>query len=353
MAWQGFIAAAISVLFFGSNFVPVKKFETGDGVFFQWILCSAIWMAGLIVQLARGSPEFQPLAMLGGVLWCSGNITVVPVVKMIGLSLGLLVWGTVNLLAGWASGTFGLFGLTKESVPHPALNYIGVMFAVLSVMMMAFIKTDVKSKVDSPDPDELGYEKIAHHRDELDAGRIQREHDVATSGPTDQSDSWVEYLSPVQRRVLGLLMAACAGILYGVNFDPPTYIMNHDKTKSQDGLDYVFSHFCGIYATSTFFLIVYCAIKRNRPAVFPQAILPGFLCGAMWAVAQISWFFANSELSLVVAFPIISTGPGMVASLWGIFVFHEIRGWRNYGVLLGSFALIITSAVLTSLSSIS
>lgn len=27
----GFIAAAISILFFGTNFVPVKKFDTGDG----------------------------------------------------------------------------------------------------------------------------------------------------------------------------------------------------------------------------------------------------------------------------------------------------------------------------------
>ena len=28
----GFIAAAVAAVFFGSNFVPVKKFETGDGM---------------------------------------------------------------------------------------------------------------------------------------------------------------------------------------------------------------------------------------------------------------------------------------------------------------------------------
>ena len=27
----GFLAAAVAVVFFGSNLVPVKKFETGDG----------------------------------------------------------------------------------------------------------------------------------------------------------------------------------------------------------------------------------------------------------------------------------------------------------------------------------
>lgn len=27
----GFIGATVAVLFFGSNFIPVKKYETGDG----------------------------------------------------------------------------------------------------------------------------------------------------------------------------------------------------------------------------------------------------------------------------------------------------------------------------------
>ena len=30
-AYQGIIASMVAVVFFGSNFVPVKKFETGDG----------------------------------------------------------------------------------------------------------------------------------------------------------------------------------------------------------------------------------------------------------------------------------------------------------------------------------
>jgi hypothetical protein len=31
--YVGFIAAGVSCLFFGSNFAPIKKFETGDGKF--------------------------------------------------------------------------------------------------------------------------------------------------------------------------------------------------------------------------------------------------------------------------------------------------------------------------------
>ena len=31
-AYVGFITAGVAVIFYGSNFVPVKKFETGDGM---------------------------------------------------------------------------------------------------------------------------------------------------------------------------------------------------------------------------------------------------------------------------------------------------------------------------------
>ena len=89
----GYGCALVSVVFFGSNFVPVKKFETGDGIFFQWVLCTGVFITGLIVNIALGFPKFQPWAMLGGAIWCTGNIMSVPVIKMIGLSMGLLIWG--------------------------------------------------------------------------------------------------------------------------------------------------------------------------------------------------------------------------------------------------------------------
>ena len=29
--WMGWVGAIIAVVFFGSNYIPVKKFDTGDG----------------------------------------------------------------------------------------------------------------------------------------------------------------------------------------------------------------------------------------------------------------------------------------------------------------------------------
>ena len=35
-----------------------------------------------------------------------GNLLVVPVVKMIGLTMGLTVWGVTNMLNGWFQGRY-------------------------------------------------------------------------------------------------------------------------------------------------------------------------------------------------------------------------------------------------------
>ena len=35
--------------------------------------------------------------MVGGMLWAIGNVTVVPIIHLIGLGLGVLLWGKENL----------------------------------------------------------------------------------------------------------------------------------------------------------------------------------------------------------------------------------------------------------------
>ena len=41
--------------------------------------------------------------------------------------------------------------------------------------------------------------------------------------------------------------------------------------------------------------------------MYSQAILPAFISGIMWAVADASWFEANAILSEPISFPIITT----------------------------------------------
>eukprot|EP01130_Rhizamoeba_saxonica_P006071 TRINITY_DN2406_c0_g1_i2.p1 TRINITY_DN2406_c0_g1~~TRINITY_DN2406_c0_g1_i2.p1 ORF type:complete len:142 (+),score=16.48 TRINITY_DN2406_c0_g1_i2:647-1072(+) len=116
-------------------------------------------------------------------------------------------------------------------------------------------------------------------------------------------------------------------------------IKSHKPEWPQNGMDYVFSHFTGILLCSIFYFLLYCIYNRNKPHVFPQSVLPGFLSGIMWAIAQTSWFVANDTLGLVVSYPLISAGPGIVANLWGILLFKEITGKRNYLIFLSASLL--------------
>lgn len=354
-AWQGsnnatdlaigFTASAVAVVLFGTNFVPVKKFDTGDGMFFQWILCVAIWIVALIVNLIQNSPRFWPLAMVGGFLWATGNITVVPIFKTIGLGLGILIWASFNLLTGWASSRFGWFGIDPEVVAKPTLNYIGAGLSVLSTVLFLFIKSDVQN----PSPSSETTPLLTEHSINSYECRAEHRNDV----------SWVDGLSPLGKRIIGCSLAVTAGIFYGSSFVPVLYIKDHGRRNgtmytgaSQFDLDYVFAHFSGILLTSTVYFLIYCAVKKNKPNIYPQAIIPGFVSGVLWAIASCCWFIANRYLSAVVSFPIITAGPGFIAAMWGVLVFKEIKGLKNYLLLLAAFCVILAGSLSTAFSKV-
>ena len=71
-----------------------------------------------------------------------------------------------------------------------------------------------------------------------------------------------------------------AGVFFGINFDPPQYVIDRVDGASQNSLDYVFSHYCGILLASTFWFCSYCGYKEWRgevAQVFPKVILPAMI----------------------------------------------------------------------------
>uniref|UniRef100_A0A672SKL9 Transmembrane protein 144a n=1 Tax=Sinocyclocheilus grahami TaxID=75366 RepID=A0A672SKL9_SINGR len=263
------------------------------GMFFQWILCAAIWTVSLVVNIILDSPKFWPLVMLGGAIWATGNITLVPIVKTIGLGLGLLIWASFNLLLGWASSRFGWFGIGAETVSKPVLNFCGAGLCLLGAIVFFFVKTDVQR-----------------------------------SATSEETPLLIDHVF--------------------------LYIKNHASDPdsqysgaSQFDLDYVFAQYSGIFLTSTVYFVLYCAIKKTNLKFFLKQC---FLSGIMWGVATCCWFLANNYLGAVVSFPIITTVPGLIAALWGVVVFKEVK--RNYIVLIVAFCLVLSGALLTAFSKI-
>jgi len=377
---MGFVCCLIAILFFGSNYVPVKKFDAGDGFFFQWVNCIGIWFVGLILASVVGFPDLnkhafddpeasvkirnQLLFALGGSLWAFGNVLVVPVIKAIGLTLGLCLWGSSNMLVGWLSGITGWFGVGHERAQYADsygiyLNVLGAVCALSAAVCYALIIPSVdSSKKDDDDAD-------SSTRTPPSDGTVP---EMSPMKNTDKDEE--EEKSALVVRMTGLGLALLAGCFYGLNFNPvfavknafgeaPLYCVGGNAKLGPNAAKcevlnnvfyYVFWHFTGIMVLSSIVFLVYCGWKKNKPVINPEIILPAFASGCMWAVAQISWFYAIQELGFSTAFPLITSGPGLIGALWGLFVFKEIEGRRNYLLLGGGFMFVIIGGALIAFS---
>lgn len=56
LVYLGYIGAIVAVLFFGSNFVPVKKYETGDGKKRAWLV--AMGTSACMYLVGRSAAKF-------------------------------------------------------------------------------------------------------------------------------------------------------------------------------------------------------------------------------------------------------------------------------------------------------
>jgi len=330
----GFLGAGLAAVFFGSNYVPTKNYPTGDGITFVWVFSSGVLIVGVLSMFIAKKAIFVYSGLLGGSLWATGNLCVIPIVKCIGLGPGMLLWGSTSLLTGFLCGKFGLFGLHKQEVPHNIMNWMSMVFVVLSMVVFFFIKPTLDKRAD--------YKTLNDDGEKTPIGGSKEEVD---------DSSFVDKLAPQTRTILGGSMAIGSGILYGVNMVP--MMLWSQKQENPGPLDFVFSHFAGIYLYSTAIFIGYCVyncIIGRPPKVFPEAVFPSMISGAMWGIAQCGLMSATQILGYTVGFPIGSAGPIIVSSSWSVFYFREIRGGKNLGILSLSFALLFTGILLLALS---
>ena len=330
----GLASAFGAVVLFGSNYIPVKQYDVGDGLFFQWVLCCGIWIIGVVVSLLHSSmpPPMEPLAVLGGVIWATGHLSVVPIIRSIGMAKGLIIWGATAMITGWTCGIFGIAGVRSEAglIHSWALNLSGLLLSLASLGCSLLLRP---RSVSAP----IG-EHFLDVTERTAAGNLKQ---AAQSHPVSAAT--------------GTCLALGAGIFFGVAFNPATYVMQHAgtaeyPTASTHALDYVPSQFSGILLAATVYFALYAALNENRPSISPQVALPALVSGLLWGAADALWFVAIEKLGFVVAFPIVLAGPGSVASLWGIFVLDELPGTHNKIVAALVTALVTAAASLISLS---
>lgn len=92
--WIGLLCAAFAAIAFGVQYAPVKKYEIYDGITFQWFMCAGILMVGFLSSIIFGDFGMKDneclLIIFGGGLWALSNYLVLPLVKLLGIGLGVL-----------------------------------------------------------------------------------------------------------------------------------------------------------------------------------------------------------------------------------------------------------------------
>ncbi|CAO4375465.1 unnamed protein product [Caenorhabditis nigoni] len=322
--YLGIVCAVVSAITFGSTYVPLKWFHKGDGLYFQWVQSLGQLLVGVTVALTTTPAPIHPIGMLSGMFYSIGNSLTVFIMDGIGLAIGYLLWNTVTCVVGWAVTRFGLFANPHQYPKSDWLNILGVVTVCVGGAIYAPIK-HVPSKV-RPAPWSL-------------------EEDY-------NKDSLVTKEVSMGKRILCLFLTIFVGFLYGNFLTPINYIIANEPGAAQDVRAYILSYCLGSFVTSTVIFFIYACVKKNTPLVNAELSMPSIVSGILYGIAVTTFFMANQHLDQVIAYPILSKAPGIIVSLWAIFLFKEIQGKKDIIQLYIGIGVTLLGIAFISLSKV-
>jgi uncharacterized membrane protein len=276
---------------------------------------------------------------------------VVPILSLIGMGLGISLWGTISIIIGWATSRFGLLGLAPTPPTHSAMNYIGVALILCSTIFYVNVKPELNNDSKPKDDNDDNQRDIPNPIQ--DDGTILDEDTRVLINDSSTQPQKVQFMansSSALKMLVGATGAAISGLLYGNSYNPMNYIIANYENASRNELDYVFAFDTGILITSIILFMIYCVVKKNKPIINEKLVLPGILGGLMWGIANVSFFQAANQLSQAITYPIGASGPTVVSNLVAILIFKEIRGLRNLLILGTGFVFTLSGIILVAMS---
>ncbi len=345
----------------------------GDGIIFSVFMCLGIFAVGAIAHLAQcagaaGCAPFTSLSALGGAVWATANFLTVPATRALGVGQTMIAWGCAEMLTGWATSRFGLFGLSPEPVRSAALNSAGVALGVASIAILAAAAPAEEGEAAAAAAGGDAAPLLSLAADDAPAlagaAGASAGPGVTGAGGRDAAAAaaafFDEYgfdasaaLPPARRRAFGVAACVLAGMLSGSMFTPAQYVVDHPAAfpaASRRLSDHLFAHNTGVLLAAAGYAALYALAARGRPWASPRVVLPGLVSGVIWGLACVAWFAANERLSLVIAFPLVTLGPGIVSMLVGGLFFGEVRGRREAALLAAAVATFCAAGACLGLS---
>ncbi|KAI1715261.1 transmembrane family transporters domain-containing protein [Ditylenchus destructor] len=376
----GLFQCVTSVILFGSMFVPVKRHNPGDGVFCQWLVGVAVLLNGFFVYSTQGFPKFYPLAVVGGMLYGTGNSMVVWIIGELGLGLTILLISITNCFVAYTISFFGLFWTIPRPPSNEWLSFVGLILIFIGGVMISQVKntkptsrTSSTVSVFAPSKNSSQSWTLANETSYATMSTVLCPElppplQILTISPVDmKQDTKIPITSSKDdettakksstlfdiRRTMFIFLALLSGCFGGLCATPVIAIQDNPKyfgADSNDVLHFVFSHFFGVFLASTLIFIGYSIIKRSEPFLNPRIVLPSLSAGLVWSTGMVFYFLSLDNLSQSISGPIGSMLPGVIASAWSVFYFREIEPGRNLQLLCVAICVTISGAIAIGMS---
>lgn len=89
------------------------------------------------------------------------------------------------------------------------------------------------------------------------------------------------------RRILAIVFSLVAGFLFGEDPTPVIIVQDRFEGAPSNGLYYIFSFYSGIFLSSSIVFTIYCILRKNKPFVNAELVLPSLISGTVMRLCQI------------------------------------------------------------------
>ncbi len=333
----GLVCAAACSVFYGVQYVPCKKYSTFDGCVFQWFMACGIMLGGVILEVIGlmwlDWPSSDPQLILYGVscglIWGFANFLVIPLLHLTGLALGFTLYHIINLVTGYATSRFGLFGMKQDAGTIPLLRDMGVVVLIISFISLCFVEPE--SEIKDIEKNGTVPESVADESGSSSPPLAKKERVYFSI--------WIE--DKKTRRIVGIVLAIFAGIATGLNTMPfDLWKNNTEEGQRMSGLQFVFSQCVGVFLMSSLLYWIQATYATARgKLVHHVPIRPAVVGGIFWVLGDILMLFALVGVGYAAGYTIGAVGPTVVASLISFFVYKEIKQKKQRLFFSAAFAL--------------
>eukprot|EP00271_Cylindrocystis_brebissonii_P001370 TRINITY_DN11643_c0_g1_i4.p1 TRINITY_DN11643_c0_g1~~TRINITY_DN11643_c0_g1_i4.p1 ORF type:complete len:358 (+),score=19.42 TRINITY_DN11643_c0_g1_i4:501-1574(+) len=330
-------------------FDSVKRLNT-DPSMFNFYLCMGNGLIQCLTPLFGVPLSFTWLGILSGFLLVVSSLFRLRCVEYIGVSAGMGVSNGVGVLSGF------LFGLLTTPVTNAAFAVIGITLLVVSICGLSYAQSGSSTKVIDAEALQIEppvKEDSVKPSTETDTRSDHSPGTFASSSSVEGSYTLLASQDDVppepntwRANFAGILYGVVSGIFAGLVFAPAAY-----ASSDASHLAFLFSFAIGILVWAPLIAASEWAYEKKVPELHLIPCLPlAFLSGAISFFSNVFSIVAIADVGYAVAMPIRQGCGVLVASLWGVLLFNEMKGaWRK-ALFWSSNAVLLGGAVCIALS---